>query len=91
MVEDIVRTATYKPTVPYGLGVQAVKIGGHRTLGHSGRFLGTRAVVRWLLDDRIAIAVLTNQSRRDVNIVLEELLKVVLRPQPDCGTCPPTP
>lgn len=91
MVEDIVRTATYKPTVPYGLGVQAVKIDGHRTLGHSGRFLGTRAVVRWLLDDRIAIAVLTNQSRRDVNVVLAELLKVVLRPQPDCGTCPPTP
>lgn len=91
MVEDIVRTATYKPTVPYGLGVQAVTVDGHRTLGHSGRFLGTRAVVRWLPYDRIAIAVLTNQSRRDVNVVLAELLKVALGPQPVCGTCLPTP
>lgn len=91
MVEDILRTAMYKPTVPYGLGVQAIKVGGHRTLGHSGRFLGTRAVVRWLSDDRIAIAVLTNQSRRDVNVVVSELLKVALPPQPDCVTCSPSP
>ena len=40
MVGDIVRTAPYKPAVAYGLGVQAVRIAGHPTLGHSGRFLG---------------------------------------------------
>ena len=38
----------YKPRVPYGLGVQSVTVDGHPTLGHSGRFLGARAVVRWL-------------------------------------------
>jgi D-alanyl-D-alanine carboxypeptidase len=88
MVRDIARTAMHKPTVPYGLGVQAVDVGGHRTLGHSGRFAGTRAAVRWLPDDGIAIAVLTNQSRRDVNPVLADLLRVALLPQPECRTCP---
>ena len=82
MVADILRTARYKPTVAYGLGVQEVQVAGHRALGHSGRFLGTRAAVRWLPDDRMALAVLTNQSRRDVNVILANLLKVALREQP---------
>lgn len=60
MIEDIDRTATKKPTVPYGLGVQAVTFDGHATLGHSGRLLGFRSIVRWLPEERIAIAVLTN-------------------------------
>ena len=58
-------TADEEATVPYGLGVQAVTFDGHPTLGHSGRLLGFRAVVRWLPRERIAIAVLTNQSRTD--------------------------
>ena len=91
MVADTARTAMLQPTVPYGLGVQAVQVGGHRTLGHSGRFLGTRAVVRWLPDDGVAIAVLTNQSRRDVNPILADLLTVALQAQPDCLTCPSIP
>ena len=91
MVADSTLTAKYHPTIPYGLGVQSVQVGGQRALGHSGRFLGTRVVVRWLPDSRIALAVLTNQSRRDVNVVLADLLKVALQPQPDCGACPPIP
>ena len=91
MVADIARTARYKPGVAYGLGVQSVKVGGHATLGHSGRFLGARAVVRWLPQERIGVAVLTNQSRSDPNVVLASLLKLALQPHPECLSCPDIP
>ena len=91
MVGDVVRTAPYKPAVAYGLGVQSVTIAGHPTLGHSGRFLGARAAVRWLTDEHIAIALITNQSRTDTNAIVADLLKFALKPQPDCITCPVTP
>lgn len=91
MVADALRTARYEPRIPYGLGVQTVSVGGHPALGHSGRFLGARAVVRWLPRERIAIAVLTNQSRSDPNIVLANLLKVALEPRSDCIDCPAVP
>ena len=80
MVADVARTAPLKPGIPYGLGVQAITVDGHPTLGHSGRFLGARAVVRWLPRERIAIAVLTNQSRSDPNVVLASLLKLAFQP-----------
>ena len=72
----------------YGLGVQVVDIGGRRTYGHSGRFLGARSAVRWLANERIAIAVMTNQSRTDPNVLLAELLKVVFPPPPPLPPCP---
>ena len=52
MVADVARTAPYKPPIPYGLGVQAVEIDGRAALGHSGRLLGFRSVMRWLPDQR---------------------------------------
>jgi len=91
MVADVVRTAPYKPAVAYGLGVQSVTIAGHPTLGHSGRFLGARAAVRWLTDEHVAIAIITNQSRTDTNAILADLLKFALKPQSDCITCPAIP
>jgi D-alanyl-D-alanine carboxypeptidase len=91
MVADILRTASYQPSTGYGLGVQAVTVDGHATLGHSGRFLGSRAVARWLTHERIAIAVTTNQSRTDPNLVLADLLALALQPQADCLTCPAVP
>ncbi|MEP6639931.1 MAG: serine hydrolase domain-containing protein, partial [Chloroflexota bacterium] len=87
MLDDIARTTVYKPGVAYGLGVQSVAIGGHRTLGHSGRYLGARTAIRWLPDEQVAIAVVTNQSRSDVNVIVADLLKLALSPQPDCITC----
>ena len=48
------------PPIPYGLGVQTVAVDGWPALGHSGRFLGMRGVVRYLPDVGVAIAVLTN-------------------------------
>ena len=91
MVADLVRAFPYGPSVPYGLGVQAVKVAGHLSLGHSGRFLGSRAVLRWLPDEQLAIAVLTNQSRSDPNVVLVDLLRLALASRSDCITCGPVP
>jgi D-alanyl-D-alanine carboxypeptidase len=87
MVADVARTAPLSPRIPYGLGVQSVVVDGRATLGHSGRFLGARAVFRWLPRERIAIAVLTNQSRTDPNVVLASLLKLAFTPQADCLSC----
>jgi CubicO group peptidase (beta-lactamase class C family) len=78
MVADLKVTARYAPGVAYGLGVQSIVVAGHPTLGHSGRFLGARAAVRWLTDERLAIAVLTNQSRSDPNVVVKALLKLAV-------------
>lgn len=82
MVADLRATAQYAPGVAYGLGVQSVVVRGHPTLGHSGRFLGARATVRWLTDERLSIAVLTNQSRSDPNAVVRALLKLALPKRP---------
>jgi D-alanyl-D-alanine carboxypeptidase len=87
MLDDILRTAKLKPAIGYGLGVQSVVVAGVPTLGHSGRYLGARAVFRWLPEQRIAIAVLTNQSRSDPNPILASLLKLALAPQRDCTSC----
>ena len=84
-------TAPFKPSIPYGLGVQAATVDGRPTLGHSGRLLGSRTVVRWLPEQGIAIAVLTNQSRNDPNLVVRALLRVVLgAPVGLLGLRPPT-
>lgn len=64
--------------VPYGLGVQALLIDDRPTFGHSGRFLGFRAVMRWLPDEELAIAVLTNQSREDPAVIALRLLRLAL-------------
>ncbi len=88
MVEDIARTAEYRPGLPYGLGVQAIEVGGRPTLGHSGRLLGFRSVVRWLPQDGVAIAVLTNQSRTDPGIIARALLKIALAPTGPCACAP---
>lgn len=87
MVADAEVSAPFRPSIPYGLGVQVATIDGRPTLGHSGRLLGSRTVVRWLPDDGIAIAVLTNQSRNDPNLVARALLRVVLGSPLECTTC----
>ena len=91
MVGDALPTSAYRPTVAYGLGVQVVPIGHHVTLGHSGRFLGAWAAVRWLPDEQVAIAVLTNQSRSDPNLIVADLLRLAFLPSADCANCPPLP
>jgi D-alanyl-D-alanine carboxypeptidase len=78
----------YKPSIPYGLGVQALDVNGFPTFGHSGRFIGFRGVVRYVPGDDIAIAVLTNQSRVDPGLIAASLLRIVLPPTGPCGACP---
>jgi D-alanyl-D-alanine carboxypeptidase len=87
MVADVAVTAPFKPSIPYGLGVQAATVDGRPTLGHSGRLLGSRTLVRWLPDQGIAIAVLSNQSRNDPNLVARALLRVLLGTPAECTSC----
>jgi D-alanyl-D-alanine carboxypeptidase len=87
MIDGALVTGAYRPRVPYGLGVQLVDLDGHRALGHSGRFTGFRSVVRWLPDERVAIAVLTNQSRIDPAIIAKALVRIALEDQAGCAAC----
>jgi D-alanyl-D-alanine carboxypeptidase len=82
LIGSVVETQPYRPPIGYGLGVQALTIDGHPSLGHSGRFLGARAAARWLPTERLSIAVVTNQSRSDPNALVADLLKVVFPPKP---------
>jgi hypothetical protein len=81
----------YDPRIAYGLGLQSVVVDGRPTLGHSGRFLGARAAVRWLPRERVGIAVLTNQSRTDPKPIVASLLKLAFQPQSDCLSCADVP
>jgi D-alanyl-D-alanine carboxypeptidase len=82
MLADVARTAALKSRIPYGLGIQSLPIAGRYALGHSGRFLGFRNVVRYLPAEGVTIAVLTNQGAKDPTTIAESLLKVVLPPLP---------
>lgn len=87
MVGDAERTAPFRPRVPYGLGVQVIEIAGQPTYGHSGRFLGARAALRYLPRSGIAIAVLSNQSRSDIAPLVADLIRLVLPAPAGCRIC----
>lgn len=87
MLEGVAFTAAYSPRVPYGLGVQAFPIGGRLAVGHSGRLLGFRSSLRHLPAENVTIAVLTNQSRADPAVIVEDLLSIIFEPQPPCVRC----
>ncbi len=81
------KTTSYLPGVAYGYGIQAISIDGHPSLGHSGRLLGFRSVVRHFPLDGLTISVLTNQSRADPGVILRALLAEA-RPLPRvCPLC----
>lgn len=82
MMLDPYATSRFRPSVPYGLGVQVVEIDGRRAVGHSGRLLGFRSVMRYLPDHEVAGVVLTNQSRTDPAVILRALLRIAI-PVPD--------
>lgn len=87
MLDGVAATAGYRPRVPYGLGVQRLQIGERSTLGHSGRLLGFRSVVRHFPSESLTIAVLTNQSRADPAVIVEDLIAVIFRSEPPCRSC----
>jgi D-alanyl-D-alanine carboxypeptidase len=78
MIGDAEATALLKARVPYGLGIQEVTISGLPTLGHSGRLLGSQAVVRYFPGAGLTIAVFTNQNRADPSKILGELLRIAV-------------
>ncbi|MEO6208171.1 MAG: serine hydrolase domain-containing protein [Candidatus Limnocylindrales bacterium] len=84
-IDDAARIQHYRPTVPYGLGVQLIDIAGRPTMGHSGRLLGFRSAARFLPGTGLSIAVLTNQSRTDPGIIVEALLSIAARSTGDCA------
>lgn len=85
MLADVAHTNALHAEIPYGLGIQALPIAGRHALGHSGRFLGFRNVVRYLPDEGVTIAVLTNQGVQDPARIAAGLLKVILPPLPEPG------
>lgn len=82
LLSDFTKTVGYVRGVAYGYGVQALSIDGHASLGHSGRLLGSRGVVRHFPIEGYTIAVLTNQSRTDPAAIVRSLLAVVEPPPP---------
>lgn len=87
MLGGLEPVAGYAPFIPYGLGVQALDVNGMKTFGHSGRFLGFRAVVRYLPHHDISIAVLTNQSRVDPGVIVQSLLRILIPQVGRCAQC----
>jgi D-alanyl-D-alanine carboxypeptidase len=78
MTGDATVTAALGARIPYGLGIQVVTLDGRTALGHSGRYVGFRNVVRYLPDEGVTIAVLTNQGVADPSRVAAALLRIVL-------------
>ena len=78
MLGDFAHTRALHARITYGLGIQLVGLDGHPALGHSGRYLGYRNVVRYLPTEGVTIAVLTNQGVVDPAVVAASLLKSVL-------------
>jgi D-alanyl-D-alanine carboxypeptidase len=80
MLDDVAVTVALKARIPYGLGIQRVTLAGRVALGHSGRYLGFRNVVRYLPAAGVTIAVLTNQGTVDPSRFAASLLQIVLSP-----------
>jgi D-alanyl-D-alanine carboxypeptidase len=88
VLADVARTAKLRARIPYGLGIQALPVGNRPALGHSGRYLGIRNVVRYLPADGVTIAVLTNQSVADPTRIATALLKLILPSMAAPGASP---
>jgi D-alanyl-D-alanine carboxypeptidase len=87
MLADAAYTDALGARVPYGMGLQITELRHRVSIGHSGRLLGFRAVVRVLPGDGMTIAVLTNQSTIDPTLVASSMLAYVLPKVTDCPTC----
>ncbi len=90
MVGDVARTKALGSTIPYGLGIQAVRLDGRKALGHSGRYLGFRNVVRYVPAAGVTIAVLTNQGTYDPARIATYLLRIA-SPRRSSAAPSPTP
>jgi D-alanyl-D-alanine carboxypeptidase len=78
MQADEAHTAAVGANLTYGLGISTVRVAGHIAMGHSGRYLGARNVVRYLPDLGLSIAVLTNQSEVDPATIAASMIRAVM-------------
>ena len=90
MIGDVAATKALGARIPYGLGIQEVPLDGRRALGHSGRYLGFRNVVRYVPEAGVTIAVLTNQGTYDPAKIATALLRIVA-PKPTVAPASPAP
>lgn len=88
MRADALATAALGARVPYGLGIQVAQILGREAVGHTGRLLGFRSLVRYLPDEGISIAILMNENGVDPAPIARSLLRLILPARPDCPSCP---
>ena len=86
-VGDTKATKPYRPSVPYGMGVQVTRVDGRRAWGHSGRFIGVRGELRYLPAAGLAIAVLTNQNGVDLRPLTAKLVSLA-QPKPPAPATP---
>lgn len=87
MAKVINRTPSesYGATVYYGLGVSRMKLAGRWTaVGHTGALDGTRSSIRWLPEERVAIAAFFNRDGDLLtgDLVADALLPVLFPPTP---------
>jgi len=90
MIGDVAATKALGAKIPYGLGIQEVPLDGRRALGHSGRYLGFRNVVRYVPAAGVTIAVMTNQGTYDPAKIATSLLRIVA-PKPTVAPASPAP
>ena len=83
MLADEATTTALGSTLAYGLGISTVQLDGHAAIGHSGRYLGVRGVVRYLPDLHLTIAVLTNQGDVDPARIQQALVQVLAPAAPE--------
>jgi CubicO group peptidase (beta-lactamase class C family) len=66
----------------YGLGVDVLDLDGHRAIEHSGEVSGFVSDNEVLVDDGVAVAVLTNQDAVDAAITIARLAAPVVAEYP---------
>ena len=76
-MEDVSASMAFPPWVAYGLGAMQEWPAGRQTIGHSGRLIGARASIRYLVDTGFTIAVVTNQDRTNPNTFGTQLMNIV--------------
>jgi D-alanyl-D-alanine carboxypeptidase len=85
MLDDQANTLALNAPASYGLGISTVNMAGYPGLGHSGRYLGARNVVRYIRALKLTIAVLTNQREIDPARFGADLVKTVVAAGPIAG------
>ena len=92
---DFAPSLSVGSALAYGLGAEEVWLDGRRTVGHSGRLIGSEASIRYLPDSGFTIAVATNQDRVGPDVFARALLAIAFplpAPTPEPSPTPtPTP